>query len=78
MRLLGATTIDQLQKLQNRAARILMEISSNDPSGTLLDRFGWKTIRKLVDEESILMVYKSIHGLAQSTVLAQSFHMKLY
>ena len=60
----GATTSNQLQKLQNRAARILLESSYNTPSGPLIKSLGWKTIRELVDEESNLIVYKSINGLA--------------
>ena len=60
----GATTINQLQKLQNRAARILMESSFNAPSGPLIKSLGWKTIRELIDEESKLIVYKSINRLA--------------
>ena len=60
----GATTINQLQKLQNRAVGILMESSFNAPSGPLIKSLGWKTIRELVDEESKLIVYKPINGLA--------------
>ena len=73
----GATTTNQLLKLQNRASRILIESSFNAPSGTPVACLGWKTIRELVDKDSKLMVYKSINGLAP-TVLAQSFHTKLY
>ena len=53
----GTSNINQLPKLQNRAARILMESTCNSPIETLIDRFGWKTIRELVDQESKLMVY---------------------
>ena len=60
----GATTINQFQKLQNRAARILMESSFNAPSGPLIKSLSWKTIREVIDEESKLIVYKSINGLA--------------
>ena len=60
----GATTINQLQKLQNRAARILFESSIIVPSGPLIESLGWKIICELVDEESKLMVYKAINGLA--------------
>ena len=59
----AATTINQLQKLQNRAARILTERSFIVPSGPLIKSLDWKTIRELVDEESKLIVYKSINGL---------------
>ena len=60
----STTTINQLQKRQNRVARILMESSFNAPSGPLIKSLGWKTIRELIDEESKLIVYKFIDGLA--------------
>ena len=60
----GATTINQLQQLQNRSARILLESSYNTPSRPLIKSLAWKTIRELVDEEPKLIVYKSINGLA--------------
>ena len=57
-------TTDQLQKLQNRAARIVTNSSFDSPSRPLIVSLGWKTIRELVDEESRSMVYKSLNGLA--------------
>ena len=61
--LMWRTTFNQLQKLQNRAARILLDTSYNTPSGPLIKSLGWKTTRELADEESKLIVYKSINGL---------------
>ena len=55
----GNTEINQLQKLQNRAARIVTNSSFDSPSRPLIVSLGWKTIRELVDEESRSMVYKS-------------------
>ena len=60
----GTTDIDQLQKLQNRAARIVTNSSFDAPSGPLIRSLGWKTVRELVDQDSRLMVYKSINELA--------------
>jgi len=59
----GATTINQLQKLQNRATRSVVVSSFNSLSGPLIKSRGWKTIRELVDDEAKLIVYKSINGL---------------
>ena len=56
----GTTDIDQLQKLQNRAARIVTNSRFDDPSRPLIESLGWKTVRDLVDQDSRLMVYKSI------------------
>ena len=60
----GTTDIDQLQKLQNRAARIVTNSSFDAPSRPLIESLGWKTVRELIDQDSRLMVYKSINGLA--------------
>ena len=60
----GNTDINQLQKLQNRAARIVTNSSFDSPSRPLIVSLGWKTIRELVDEESRSMVYKSLNELA--------------
>ena len=60
----GISHINQLQKLQNRAVRIVMNCKFDAPIGPLIQSLGWKIIREIVDEESKLMVYKSIYGLA--------------
>ena len=60
----GTTDIDQLQKLQNRAARIVTNSSFDAPSRPLIESLGWKTVREFIDQDSRLMVYKSINGLA--------------
>ena len=60
----GVTEKNHLQKLQNRAARIIKNSSFNAPGIPLLRRLGWKTIEELIAHESELMVFKSIHGLA--------------
>ena len=60
----GTTDINQLQKLQNRAARIITNSNFDAPSRPLIGSLGWKTIRELIDQDSRSMVYKSINGLA--------------
>ena len=60
----GITQINQLQKLQNRAARILTNSSFDAPSTPLIERLGWKTIQQLIDNESKTMVFKSLNDLA--------------
>ena len=43
----GTTEINRLQKLQNRAARIVTNSSSFDtPSNQLIEKLGWKTINE--------------------------------
>ena len=60
----GVTEINQLQKLQNRAARIVTGSSFDTPGQPLIKRLGWKTIDELIASESNIMVFKSLHELA--------------
>ena len=58
------TEINQLQKLQNSAARIITN-SSFDASGRpLIEGMGWKTIDEIIAYESKTMVFKSLNQLA--------------
>ena len=60
----GSTGINHLQKLQNRAARIVFSSSIDAPSRPPINELGWKTIVELIESESKVMVYKSQHQLA--------------
>ena len=60
----GLTEINHLQKLQNRAARIITGSRYDAPGLPLVKRLGWKTIDELISSESNIMVFKSLHGLA--------------
>ena len=60
----GSTEIKQLQKLRNRAARIVTNSSYDASSKKLLEELGWNTIDELITIESEIMVYKSLNGLA--------------
>ena len=55
---------DRLQKLKNRAARIVTNSKFDASRRPLIERLGWKTIDELIAEESKTIVYKSLHGLA--------------
>ena len=60
----GTTEINQLQKLQNRAARIVTNSSYDTSSKPLIAKLGWKTVEELIRHESLTMVYKSLNELA--------------
>ena len=60
----GLTELNQLQKLQNRAARIITSSNFDTPSRPLIDQLGWKTIDELLASETKTMVFKSLHELA--------------
>jgi len=63
-RVCGATEIQQLQKLQNRAARIIKGSNSNAPSKPLLEISSWNTIKEMIQFDSQIMVFLEINGLA--------------
>ena len=59
----GAAEIHQLQKLQNRAARIITGSNYDAPSKSLIESLGWKTINDMIQFESRVMVFKSVNWL---------------
>ena len=60
----GLTEIQQLQKLQNPAARIITGSNYDVPSKPLIKDLGCKTIETLIQYELQIIVCKSINGLA--------------
>ena len=60
----GSTEINQLQKLQNRAAQIITNSSFDTSSRPLIEGLGWKAIEELISYESKIMVFKSHNELA--------------
>ena len=55
--------IFRLQKLQNRAARIVANSSFDTPSSQLNEILRWKTVNEIIDTESIVLVFKSLNEL---------------
>ena len=60
----GKTRIDNLQKLQNGAARIVTNSSFRVLAADLITRLGWPTISDIILSETATMVYKSTNSLA--------------
>ena len=60
----GTAEINRLQKLKNRAARIVTNGSFDTPSNQLIGTLRWKTINELIDIETKTMVFKSLNELA--------------
>ena len=71
----GETLLDKLQKLQNRAARIVTNSYYDASSLPLTGSLGWLTIKEMIEFETATTVYKSLHGLAPEYM--QSMFMKL-
>ena len=53
-----------MQKLQNRAARILKNNNYDADASPLLNTLGLRAIQDLIDTETSTMVFKALNGLA--------------
>ena len=60
----GVIEIQQLQKLQNRAAKIITGSNYDAPSKPLIEVLGWKTIDYLIQSETKVAAFKSVNRLA--------------
>ena len=56
----GKTQLDNLQKLQNRAARIVTNSSFRVSAADLIKRLGWPTISDIILCETATIMYKSM------------------
>ena len=60
----GTTTLQKLQKLQNRAARLATNSCFDAPSEPLIQEMGWLAIEQLIQLETVKSVYKALHNEA--------------
>ena len=56
--------IDVLQKIQNRAARIITSSPYDASAAPLIESLGWSTISDLIRKETATLAYKSLNSLA--------------
>ena len=59
----GKTLFDRLQKLQNRAARVLTFSSYDADANRLIRQLDWKDLSTQFQIQKSIMVYKSLNGL---------------
>ena len=71
----GGTRLQVLQKLQNRAARIVTNSSYDSSPSPLIKTLNWPTVADMIQVETACMVYKSINELAPG-YLSQIFTKK--
>ena len=64
LNLCGITLRNKVQKLQNRAARVLTYSSYDVDAGHLFKLLGWKNLACQQQFQRATMVYRSLHGLA--------------
>ena len=60
----GASEINNLNKLQNHAARIITNSRHDAPSNNLIRQLGWRKIDEMIQYEARVMVCKYVNGLA--------------
>ena len=60
----GGTRLQVLQKLQNRAARIVTNSSYDSSASALIKTLNWPTVADMIKVETACMGYKSINDLA--------------
>ena len=60
----GSTAINELQKLQNRATRIVTNSSYDASAMPIIRKLGWHAVSEMIQMETLSMVYKSINDLA--------------
>ena len=59
----GTSLKHQLQRLQDRAARI---VTKYDDTNSLLDELGWLNVQQLIDFDTAVMVRKTLNNTAPS------------
>ena len=70
-----------LQKLQNRAARIVTNSSFDAPAANLIKELKWPTVQDMIKQEMAAIVFKSINGLAPtylSTLFTKNSFLYLF
>ena len=60
----GINAINSLQKLQNRAARIVTNSAYDASALPIIRKLGWPTINELIESETLKKVYKSVNNQA--------------
>ena len=59
----GKTPSNKLQKLQNRAARVISSSSYDVDVDSLFHKLSWKDLHSQLQIQEALMVFKSLNGL---------------
>jgi len=63
---IGETLVDSLQKLQNRAARVITGASYSKHSADIRHELGWLSLSEMRQHHMALMMFKVNHGLCPS------------
>ena len=58
----AVTKLQTLQKLQNRAARIVVKGSFDAPAMPIIRNLNWRTVDDIITSETATTIYKSLNG----------------
>ena len=62
------TNIERINKLQKRAARIVLKADFTTPSADMFQRLGWMSVKHRFDYNKSVMTYKALHNLTPSYI----------
>ena len=63
-----ASSLRQLQSIQNRACRIIFGLKKQDDLSEKMQSLHWLKIKERIIFKTLLLVFKSVHGLAPSYI----------
>ena len=55
--------LQKLQRMQNRAGKLLLRAHYRTPSAEVLTRLGWKNIKSIHRQQKALLTYKALNNL---------------
>ena len=62
------TNIERINKLQKRAARIILKAYFTSPLADMFQRLGWMSVKHRIDYNKSVMTYKALHNLTPSYI----------
>ena len=60
---IGDNLADKLQKLQNRAARVITGAEYLTPTNEILNKLGWSNLKERRNKQKALMMFKIVNGM---------------
>ena len=74
---ISQTLSNKLQRLQNRAARVVTGLPYTVRSAQILEALGWLPLTEMRMQQKAIMMYKIIHGTAPKYMIDSSWDLKL-
>lgn len=62
------TNIDRINKLQKRAARIILKVELTTPSSVMFQRLGWMSVSSRLKYNKAVMAYKALNDLTPAYI----------